>query len=152
MKGVKVERALPGNILDYYGLLKQAAKEGAFHHPKYSELDLKNDYFNILDDLGRPENIVFLARKGRMILGFISGSLVKRRANGKILVSINMIYVLSKRRKMGIGKQLSSHFFAELSKVGINSFEFICPDSMLEYFSDKWGAKRISNLMVVNNG
>jgi len=149
LKGLKVERATPGNVIDYYALLKEAAKEDALVHPRLSVEDVRQCYFGLVDELSDPSKIILLARKGRMFAGYFSSTIIRR---DKYLAVINQIYVIPKRRKLGVGIKLWQAFDDQMKANGISRYEFLCKDEDVDYVKKKWKADKTLNFMVVDNG
>lgn len=146
-----IERAVPSNILDIYALAKAAVKEGAYNYPFPNEQQLKSYYFTLLEELANPRELFFIARKGRQYLGFVHATLVQRPWGDSMVMFVKMNYVIGKKRKLGIGKQLADRMLEEGKRLGITKFEFMCNDEMLEFWSKKRGAKKLMNYMVVTH-
>ncbi len=149
IKGVKLERALPSNILDIYALYKMAHKEGKLMTPAPTDKELKDYYFTLLELLAdQALNYVYLARKGRMYIGFVQLRLSFRSLGPSPIMAITNLYVHPKKRKLGIGRALFQHGVDEMKKAGVNRFEFLCEDDLVAYYH-KIGAKKALNFMVV---
>ncbi len=149
MKGVVVERALPGNVLDVYALFKSAVKEGCVTYPKITEKDLSGFYFELTEALKNPNEFIFLARKGRQFLGYTHAKLVFGRFDKKPMAIWDMVYVIPKSRKLGVGKQLSDVLFDTVKSTGISTVDFLCHDELVSFWEKKVKAKKVLNYMTV---
>jgi GNAT superfamily N-acetyltransferase len=149
MRGVKFERAKPSNILDVYALVKQAHKEDAFVHPKPTLEQVQAMYFDLLDALAGPTTAIFLARKGKSIVGMVQVTVSFRKVGPSPIGVIAFLYVIPKRRKLGIGRELMRHAIAELKKAGVPSFEFFCKDELVGYYNKVCQARKTLNMMVI---
>lgn len=149
MKGVVIERALPGNVLDVYSLFKEAIKQGAMAYPKPTEDQVKGFYFTLLDELALRTNVILLARSRKQYVGYIHCSLVQRPFGPAHVAFIKGIFVTEKRRKNGIAQGLRDALFGALDQMGITTKEFLCHDDLVPYFEKKHGAKKVLNYMMV---
>jgi GNAT superfamily N-acetyltransferase len=106
MKGVTVELAKESNLIDVYALVKKAAKEGCYSEMPTDE-ELKKHYIQIYNKLRMPGHFIFLAKRSRGYVGFLHAYMVPGRWDGTIdTIMVDMIYVVEKRRKNGIGLKL----------------------------------------------
>lgn len=148
-KGVKIERAMPSNLIDIYALVKMAHKEGKLMQPAPSEADIGKYYMHLLDLLADPgHNFFYIAKKGRMFLGYVQLRLSFRNLGPSPIMAITNLYVIPKKRKLGVGRALFKHGIEELKKAGIGRFEFLCEDDLVAYY-EKLQARRTMNFMVI---
>jgi GNAT superfamily N-acetyltransferase len=149
MKGLTVERAGASNAIDVFPLLRQAAKEGAFTDTP-SDLQLQRYFYALTGLLTQPNHFFYLARRGRGFLGVLHAIVVPGRWDGTPdTVYIDMLYVVEKRRKMGVGKKLLDQLAKDAEEIGIKKFEFLAKDELVDYWCKKRKAQKISNLMRV---
>ena len=149
IKGVKIERALPGNILDVYSLFREQFKEGVITYPKATEAQVKEYYFILLELLKNPYEIFLLARKGRAFYGFCHCSLMTRPFGQPRVTYAHTLYVVKNKRGLGIGKKLSEEIIETSRKLGISTIEGMCEDKMVAHFSKKFLALKVLNYMKV---
>lgn len=150
MKGVKIIRARPSNVLDAYDLYKKAHREGVLRHPQPTEEDLKEYYFVLLEELAQPTNVLLLAQKGRQFLGMIHMTVNFRPVGRqKLTAFVKAAYVIQSKRKLGVGKQLADAAMSFCRQSRIQSIEFLCDDKMLEFWSKKRGAEKVANYAVI---
>lgn len=149
MKGLKIERAQPNNVIDIYALMKQAAQEG-FLPGRPTERQLKAYYFNhLLNEVGQPNHLYFVAKRGRGYLGYVHAViLTKWGSNPEVLV--NQIFVTEKRRKNGIGRKLLDELKKQVENLGIRRIEFACPPDQVEYWSKERKAQPVRIIMGVD--
>jgi GNAT superfamily N-acetyltransferase len=150
MKGVNIIRAQPSNTIDVYDLYKKAFGEGVFAYPQPSQNQIKNYHWLLLEELNAPQNIIFLARKGRAYLGLVHGTIVpKVFGKHQYICFIKMVYVADKRRKLGIGRELVSELKTLCKNMGVSAFEFMCEDNQVDYWAKEQKAQKKYNFMVV---
>jgi GNAT superfamily N-acetyltransferase len=149
MKGVVIERCTPSNILDVFILFKEMIKEGKQSFPAPSQDQLKAYYWQLLNELANPYEVILLARRGRTYWGFFHGSLAFRPFGVPRVLFIKSIFVAEKKRKLGIAKQLYETARGLCKQMGISHAEFMCEDNQVEYWSKKVKAKKALNFMVV---
>jgi L-amino acid N-acyltransferase YncA len=149
MKGVVIERATAGNILDVYALFKEMVREGEVLDPKTTPEQVRAYYWQLLNELANPHELILLARRGRTYWGYFHGSLAFRPFGTARVIFIRSVFVSKKKRKMGIAKQLYESARGLCQKMGINTGEFMCDDKILEHWVKKVGAKKKFNFMVV---
>lgn len=152
MKGVVIERALPGNAIDLMPLVLEAIKAGVFTGPLPSQSEIKNQWYWTLltQELPNPLHKYYLAKRGRGYLGYLHAVFIPNRWTGKIdSVFVDAVYVIEKRRKNGIGRKLINALIDEAEKVGIKRFDFMVADNQIEYWMKTRNAKKITNLMRV---
>jgi GNAT superfamily N-acetyltransferase len=150
MKGVVIERATPGNILDVFPLFKEMIKEGKQPYSRPSSEQARAYYWQLLQELANPHELILLARRGRTYWGFFHASLAFRPFGTPRVLFIKSIFVAEKKRKMGISKQMYESAREMCQKMGISRAEFMCEDSQVEYWGKKVKAKRAFNFMVVD--
>lgn len=153
MKGCVVERAKASNTIDLYPLILKAVKEGLYPGPAPSEKVMKDFYFNLLTkELPSEFHFYYLAKRGRGYLGYLHAIPVPNRFDGSVSTFfVEILYVVEKRRKMGVGKKLITALKKDAENMGIKNFEFVCSDAQIEHW-EKDGAKKFSNMMRVTNG
>ena len=149
IKGLKIERALPGNILDVYSLFSDQYKEGVVNYPKATDAQVKEYYFGLLELLKNPYEVFLLARRGRAFYGFCHCSLMVRPFGEPRIVYVHTIYVTKNKRKLGIGQKLSEEIIAMARKLGISTIEGMCQDNITTHFEKKLKAKKVLNYMTV---
>lgn len=154
MKGLKITRAQASNAIDVYALLKEWAKENkgkdlVVEVP--SEKKLQYYFFaRLIPELQSPLNLVLLARRGRGYLGFLHALLVPGRWDGQIdSIFVDKVYVVSNRRKMGIGRRLLDELKKEAENMGIKRIELLADDELKAYGA-KHGAAQKSNFMRID--
>lgn len=150
MKGLTVIRAMPSNAIDIYPLLEQAAKEGVFDDSPTGR-DLKNYYFNLLNELKSDFHFWYLAKRGRGFLGFLHAVAMPRRWDGQISsLFIDTVFVVENRRKMGIGRKLIDELMKDADHIGIKRFEFASPEDQTEHWVKELKAKKSKVAMRVD--
>jgi predicted GNAT family acetyltransferase len=149
MIGVKIEKAMPSNLIDVYDLFKKAAKEGLFVYPQPTEEQIKEYYFMLLQELADPRTLVYIARKGKQFLGYVHGHIIQRPWGSPYMVFIKMCFVIDKKRKLGVSKDLVDKLVEDCKKMGVTTFEFMANDEMCDYWSKKRKARKVLNYMVV---
>lgn len=147
MKGIAIERAVPANILDLYGLMKQAQKEGAMPHPCPNEVQMKAFYFPLLEELGHQQSLIFLARKGRSYLGYLRAQLVLRPFGTHVTLFVSGLFVTKNKRKLGIGAALVQHLRSEAEKIGITEVEFISDPAQTAYWFKQVKAEQVGSVL-----
>lgn len=147
MRGIIIERATPSNILDVFALFKESVKEGNLG--KWTPEQMKEYYWALLNELADPHQLILLAKRGRTYWGYSHGSLGFRPSGTARVIFIRSVFVVGKKRKMGIGKQLIEHARGLCQKMGINTAEFMCDDNQVEYWSKKVRAVKKKNFMVI---
>lgn len=150
MKGVKIERAYPNNFIDVYALFKAMVKEGNYIYPQPTDAQIKDFCFRLLTILAEPNNLIYVARKGRQYLGFIYGMVVPRDFGPAYTGYVRMVYTDKKKRSLGVGKALADTLSDAFKELGIKTVEFSCHDDLQAYWSKKRGAKKVLNLMAVD--
>ena len=149
MKGLVVERASVSNAIDVYPLVRLAAREGYFTESP-SEHQLREYYFRVIQELNQPHHIFYLARRGRGFLGVLHAIVIPGRWDGRMnSIYVDLVYVVEKRRQMGVGKKLLDQLALDAEEIGIKNFEFLAKDELVEYWCKERKAKKISNLMRV---
>lgn len=153
MKGCVVERAKPSNCIDLFPLIKSAAREGHFYGKAPTDLAMKSYYFRLFgQELPNPLHFFYLAKRGRGYLGCLHAVPIFDRWDGTIKsLMVDFVFVVEKRRKMGVGKKLIEKFMKDAEEMGIRNFEFACPEDQVEMWSQKMGAKKKSVVMRVEN-
>jgi GNAT superfamily N-acetyltransferase len=149
VKGISIIRAKPSNVLDAYDLYKRAFKEGVQQHPIPSAKETSEYHWQLLEELKRPEHIILLAKKGKAYLGIIHGIITQRSIGPKYVCFARIVFVLDKKRKLGVGKKLLEELTRVCAELGVTRCEFMCDDSLVEYWQKARGAKKISNYMIV---
>lgn len=151
MKGLKIEKAKPSNVIDIYALLQEAQKEGILPG-KPTPRELKSYYIRtLLQTVGGPGHIYFLAKRGRGYLGFVHAFIAASQWTGVAShVVVNYIYVVGKRRKNGIGKKLLDELKKEVQDLGIKRVEFSCPTIQAGDWSKSQGADSKRVIMEVD--
>lgn len=151
LKGVVIQRALPENLIDVYALVKEASKEGLFKPftPTPQEM-LSYSYVRggLADELGSPHSLIYLAKRGRGFFGYIHAQLVFRPLINKYTCMLNTVYIVPKKRKLGIGRALITRLKEDCKRMGIGSLELLCEDEMVPYY-EKQSGKKERNLMVM---
>jgi GNAT superfamily N-acetyltransferase len=152
MKGLKIERAAPSNAIDIYALLKEAATEKCFPLNNPTGKQLEQYYFQtlIINELPNPLHFWYLAKRGRGFLGLLHCYAVPGRWDGKIdTLFVDILYVVEKRRKMGIGKKLIEEMKKEAENVGIKRLHFLAEPKVEKLWRDREGAKKKTSIMEV---
>lgn len=144
MKGVVIERAKPSNVLDIYALFKSSVKDGVWAAQTPNQEETKNYYFKILEESMLPTEFIFLARRGKAYWGYLQAQLCPGPWGRKPVMFIKMLYVVPKKRKLGIGKKLIGHLKNSCSQMGIDSIELMCQDENVEYYKKHGGEKRVN--------
>lgn len=149
IKGIKVERALPGNVLDVYSLFKEAHKEGVFGYPVATDAQVKEYYFALLELLKNPYQFFLLARRGRAFYGFCHFSLMVRPFGEPRIIIMHTVYVVKNKRALGIGQKLAEEILDISKKIGISTVEGMCQDKDVAHFQNKFKAIKRMNYMTV---
>jgi L-amino acid N-acyltransferase YncA len=148
MKGVKIERALPGNVLDVYALFKEAASQG-FVYPQPTETQIKEHYFALLELLKNPYNIILLARRGRAYYGYAQASFMLRPFGQQKVIMVHTIFVTKNKRGLGIGRQMTDEIVVTAKKLGVSTIEGMCDDNNIVRFDKKYKAQKKLNFLSV---
>lgn len=151
MKGLVIERARPSNTIDVYPLIKEAAKEGIFYGPAPTEKSIKEYYYKLLtQELPLETHFFYLARRSKGFLGLLHAVIVPSRWDWTInTMFVDFVFVREHRRKYGIGKDLINRMMKDAAEIGIKNFEFLSPESQVEFWEKEHGAKKTSVLMRV---
>lgn len=150
MQGVKIERAVPSNNIDIYPLYLDFIKEseGANKpYPKIPQAIQRKFYQDILfRAFEDPNQIMWLARRGKTYMGFAHAHILPRPPKGYILY-IHTLFVQKHRRKLGIAKLLADAMESEARNLGLSAIELMCTPLL----SPKWekhGAKKVYDYLV----
>jgi GNAT superfamily N-acetyltransferase len=149
-KGIKIERATPGNILDVYALYKLALEENDLvqRYWKLSRPQMQQFYFQVLEWLGDPMHIIMLARRGKSYWGVMHGILAPSTFRpGQYLLNIPTAFILKDRRKLGIGAGLAEAMEEEAQRLGVSHITLLCKDELVSKWT-KHGAKRELNYLI----
>lgn len=151
MKGLTIIKATPSNAIDIYPLIEKAAAEALFEDIP-SQKDLKSYYFRgLMESIASHNHFWYLAKRGRGYLGFIHGVLVPRRWDGAIgSMFIDTLFVVSNRRKSGIGRKLIDELKKDAQNIGVRRIDFLCPESQKELWEKKYKAQPIRAYMGVD--
>ncbi len=151
MKGLKIEKAKPSNVIDIYALLQEAVKEGCLVG-KPTERQMKSYYFvGLLNEVDHPNHIWFVAKRGRGYLGFVHAVLIPGRWDGQVRsVAVDTVFVTKRRRKNGIGRKLLDEVKKEVQNLEIKRVEFVTPIDQVEMWTKKYSAKTESYIMGVD--
>jgi len=149
MKGLKVKEALLGNAIDIYALLKEAVKEGIYPKDQTpNQRELEHYYLTgLLSEMRNPTHKYYIAQRGRGFLGYAHLVIMPDRWNRKELsILIETVFVVKKRRKMGIGKALIDEIKKLAQDNGIKNIVLLGKDDMLGYWEQQ-GAEKLSNYL-----
>ncbi len=149
MKGVKIKQALLGNAIDIYALLKEAVKEGMFPADQTpNQRELEHYYLTgLLEELRNLTHRYYIAQRGRGFLGYAHIIVMPDRWNrSELSILIETVFVVKKRRKMGIGKALVDEVKKLAQDNGIKNIVLLAKDDMIDYWS-KQGAEKLSNYL-----
>ena len=150
MKGLKIERAKPSNVIDIYALLKAAVPEKILPGAP-SERQIKAYYPMLLRELASQNHLFYVAKRGRGYLGFAHAVLIPGRWDGiQNQVIVDLVYVSEHRRKHGIGRKLLDEIKKEVENMGITKVAFSCPLIQMSYWEKERNAKAIQIEMEVN--
>lgn len=147
MKGLKVIKAAPSNAIDIYALLKEANKEKVLEG-RPNEKQLQNFYFGVLTgQLASPIHRWFLARRGRGYLGYLHAVFIPNQFTGNVeYCYVDSIFVVKKRRKMGIARKMLEEFEKEIDNIGVRTMRLDVPKDDIGYW-EKRGFGEIRTMM-----
>jgi len=143
LSGVKVVKATPGNILDVFDLYKRQWKE----KPQLTPQQEKEYYWQLIEELASPSQVVLLMQKGARFLGFIHSFVVPKPNGQPPVLFVKTVYVLDSKRKRGNAKLLIDELVFMAGGFGIKKFDFVCDDEQVEYWSKKRKATKVANHM-----
>jgi len=147
IKGVKVERAKPSNIVDITAMVREYAKEskGIKLYPIYTDADVEEYTFHALEAIKSPNNIYLLARRGRSYWGFVHGRVYRRPYGSPVLcMYVEMLHVLKAKRKLGVGNLLADSIEKEARKLGVGAIELMCKDELIKKWESHGAKKRFT--------
>lgn len=147
MKGLKILEAEPSNAFDIYCLLK--GHEDAFGAEIPKGQQLKEYSLTTLPmEIASAQHKWFVARRGKHFFGCAHAIVVPGRWGG-IYLLVDLVYVVEKRRKYGIGKKLIEEIKEWAETNNINIVHFFAGSEENEKYSEKLGAKKKAAYMEV---
>ena len=153
MKGVKVYRCEPSDNIEILKLLKDAIKEGVFpdEKPTPQQLRIYNFEGLLQNELPNPNHFWLLAKRAKGRWGILHAYVVPNRWDRRLdRIFVDLAFVRSDKRKLGIGKKLIDDLFERAQNIGITKIEFLAKDKESEMWIKERGAEKVSNLMRVN--
>ena len=152
IKGVKIERAAPSNIIEVFRFYKQyyeefgEAKSGKM---KITKADMTDFYFKLLYEfLPDPSHVIYLARRGKAYWGIIHAQIVSKPMLGSpMALFIHTVFIRKGKRKLGVGSKLADKIEEDAVNLNAKTIEFMCRDNLVEKW-EKHGAKKFLNYMI----